>query len=93
MATPLPKSALRPSEQLAITAAGCRGRISPHLHDVNRAQVVSHKALQWQTEYGVVSFGTKDLDWVKAYERNQRTHHAQGSLVDRLERMEPMDDE
>jgi putative transposase len=43
--------------------------------------------LQWQAGYGVVSFGTKDLDWVKAYIQNQREHHAQGTAQDRLERI------
>jgi len=43
--------------------------------------------LQWQAGYGVVSFGTRDLDWVKQYIRNQREHHASGKVVDRLERI------
>ena len=29
--------------------------------------------LEWQAGYGVVSFGTKNLEWVKAYVRNQRS--------------------
>ena len=39
----------------------------------------------WQGGYGVVSFGTKDLEWVRGYIRNQREHHARGTVVDRLE--------
>jgi hypothetical protein len=39
----------------------------------------------------VVSFGTADLDWVKAYIRNQREHHAQGKVHDRLERISETD--
>jgi putative transposase len=55
-------------------------------HEIN--QVVGHRdvALQWQTGYGVVSFGTGDLEWVKAYVRNQRQHHADGKMAERLER-------
>ena len=45
------------------------------------------KALEWQAEYGIVSFGTKDLEWVKQYIRNQKQHHASGSTVDHLEWM------
>lgn len=45
------------------------------------------KALQWQSGYGVVSFGTKDLDWVIAYIRNQKEHHRAGSIQERLERI------
>jgi hypothetical protein len=37
--------------------------------------------------YGVVSFGTKDLAWVKTYVREQRRHHAQGHVHDRLEKI------
>lgn len=45
------------------------------------------KSLQWQSGYGVVSFGTKDLDWVVAYVRNQKEHHRAGSVHERLERI------
>ena len=46
----------------------------------------------WQTGYGVVSFGTRDLQWVKDYVKNQRDHHARGRFVDRLERITAMDE-
>ena len=55
-------------------------------HDVN--QKLSQKALEWQSGYGVVSFGTRDLEWVKSYVRNQRDRHARGKIEDRLERIE-----
>ncbi len=45
------------------------------------------KELQWQSGYGVVSFGTRDLDWVTAYVRNQKEHHRIGSVQARLERI------
>ena len=45
------------------------------------------KALQWQTGYGVVSFGTRDLEWVIAYIHNQREHHRRGTVTERLERI------
>ena len=45
------------------------------------------KSLQWQSGYGVVSFGTKDLDWVVAYVRNQKEHHRIGLIQERLERI------
>ena len=59
-------------------------------HETN--QRFGSKVLEWQTGYGVVSFGTKDLDWVRTYIRNQREHHARGSAVDRLERITSDDD-
>jgi putative transposase len=43
-------------------------------HYVNH-QLANRKILDWQTGYGVVSFGTKDLEWVVRYIRNQKEHH------------------
>ena len=54
-------------------------------HDVNQACGLRQKVLEWQNGYGVVSFGTRDLEWVASYVRNQREHHALGSTHERLE--------
>ncbi len=56
-------------------------------HDVNQALGRAQKVLEWQAGYGVVSFGTRDLPWVVEYVRNQREHHARGSVHERLERI------
>jgi len=56
-------------------------------HEVNQQVGRGGKVLQWQAGYGVVSFGTRDLDWVKGYVRNQREHHSQGTTFERLERV------
>ncbi len=61
-------------------------------HEVNEKLGQRSKVLQWQTGYGVVTFGTGDLDWVRAYVRNQREHHQRGSMQDRLERITQHDD-
>ncbi|MBY0309127.1 MAG: IS200/IS605 family transposase [Phycisphaerales bacterium] len=42
-------------------------------------------ALAWQTGYGVVSFGKRDLPWVVDYIKRQREHHAVSRIEDRLE--------
>ncbi|MEN6407426.1 MAG: IS200/IS605 family transposase [Thermoguttaceae bacterium] len=55
-------------------------------HEVNKQLGPHGKVIQWQAGYGVVSFGTGDLDWVKAYVRNQRKHHTEGKTFERLER-------
>lgn len=60
-------------------------------HDVNRQSSTRDKLLQWQTGYGIVSFGTKDLPWVIAYIRNQREHHAKDTAVGRLEQITQFD--
>ena len=60
-------------------------------HEANRREP-GGKVLEWQTGYGVVSFGAKDLDWVRAYIQNQEAHHSQGNAQDRLERMTRFDD-
>src|SRR5258707_10540807 len=55
-------------------------------HYVNH-QLTNRKVLDWQAGYGVVSFGTKDLEWVIRYIRNQKEHHQQGTIVERLEKI------
>jgi putative transposase len=62
-------------------------------HDVNHQGLGNAKLLEWQAGYGVVSFGTRDLDWVVEYIRNQREHHARQSIHDRLERITHDDDD
>lgn len=56
-------------------------------HEANHKLGNHGKVLEWQAGYGVVSFGTKDLPWVKAYVREQRERHARGTIVERLERV------
>jgi putative transposase len=60
-------------------------------HFVNH-HLVNRKLLEWQSKYGVVSFGAKDLPWVVEYVRNQREHHSAGSIHQRLECTEIEDD-
>ena len=54
-------------------------------HEVNHKLGERQKVLEWQSGYGVVTFGTKDLEWVKHYVRNQKEHHARGTCFARLE--------
>ncbi len=42
----------------------------------------------WQDEYGVLSFGEKNLPSVVRYIHNQKQHHADGTLVAAMERMD-----
>jgi putative transposase len=46
-----------------------------------------HHVLDWQAGYGMVSFGTRDLEWVRVYVRNQKERHAKGQVEERLERI------
>ena len=55
-------------------------------YEVNQQLGLNGKKLQWQAGYGVVSFGTRDLEWVKEYVKNQEEHHSSGRVYDRLER-------
>ena len=54
---------------------------------------VQPKALQWQRGYGIVTFGTKDLPWVVEYIKNQKEHHRNGTIFDRLEKFSDGDAE
>ena len=56
-------------------------------HFINQ-RIANRHVLDWQTGYGVVSFGTKDLPWVVSYIERQKEHHANGTIQDRLERIE-----
>lgn len=56
-------------------------------HYINN-EICNQKTLEWQSGYGVVSFGSKDTDWVVSYIRNQKAHHASGTIHDRLERID-----
>ena len=49
-------------------------------------KIANRKLLDWQGGYGVVSFGTKDLQWVIDYVKHQKEHHARGTTKERLER-------
>ena len=42
----------------------------------------------WQDEYGVLSFGEKNLSSVVRYIHNQKQHHAYGTLIAEMERMD-----
>lgn len=58
----------------------------------NSSHFVNHELsltydFKWQAEYGVVSFGGKQLDMVVKYVRNQRQHHAEGTIIPFLERV------
>ncbi|MEX2170342.1 MAG: IS200/IS605 family transposase [Pirellulales bacterium] len=61
-------------------------------HDVNQQAGRGQRVLEWQPGYGVVSFGTKDMPWVREYVRNQREHHAKDRVYDRLERITQIED-
>lgn len=52
-------------------------------HETNRH--MGRKILSWQRGYGVVSFGRRNLPWVKEYVANQREHHRKASIFPRLE--------
>jgi REP element-mobilizing transposase RayT len=62
-------------------------------HAVNQDFPALPEQFAWQGGYGVVSFGTRDLDWVVGYIRRQKEHHAKGTGIDRLERITEMEDE
>eukprot|EP00913_Durusdinium_trenchii_P035295 g33025.t1 len=59
-------------------------------HDVNTQ--LTEKLLSWQRGYGVVSFSRKNLPWVLDYIAKQKEHHAKGSAVETLERINTCDD-
>ena len=61
-------------------------------HEANEKLGQGRKVLEWQAGYGVVSFGTRNLEWVVDYIRRQKEHHAVGRLESRLERITEMEE-
>lgn len=59
-------------------------------HYINN-EICNRKVLEWQSGYGVVSFGTRNLAWVIDYIRRQKQHHHECSVQVRLERIEQCD--
>jgi putative transposase len=64
-----------------------KGGSAPYINH----EVCNRRTLEWQSGYGVVSFGAKDLAWVLRSIEQQKTQHAQGTVQDRLERMERLE--
>lgn len=56
-------------------------------HAINEAVAGQGERFAWQTGYGVVSFGTGDLQWVVQYIEKQKEHHAKNKTFDRLEQV------
>jgi hypothetical protein len=44
-------------------------------------------------EYGVISFGERQPDWVVRYVQSQALHHARGTTIPRLERIVESEDQ
>ena len=54
-------------------------------HFVNKVLGAEFK---WQNEFGVLSFGLRNLEQVTRYIENQRQHHAENTCIRGLERIE-----
>jgi putative transposase len=71
-----------PSMALSDFVARVKGSSS---HSINHELKLPYR-FEWQAEYGVVSFGAKQLDLVTDYVRNQRSRHASRQLHQLMER-------
>jgi putative transposase len=47
-----------------------------------------HAKFHWQEGYGVITFGTKNIPFVKQYIQNQKEHHQNRTLYAHLEQTE-----
>jgi putative transposase len=56
-------------------------------HYVNHIIKPDHE-FYWQVEYGVLSFGEKNLSAIVRYIHHQKQHHADGTLIAAMERMD-----
>ncbi len=61
-------------------------------HYVNHTLSPISRNFGWQAGYGVFSLGRKQLEQAVAYVDNQKSHHAQGTLISTLEEITNDDD-
>jgi putative transposase len=57
-------------------------------HEVNANFPDLERHFSWQGGYGVLTFGAKQLHFITEYIRRQKEHHAAGTIVDYLEKMD-----
>ena len=58
-------------------------------HFINHV-IKPNLAFYWQDEYGVLTFGEKNLPTVVRYIHNQKKHHAEGTIVPAMEIDSPL---
>ena len=61
-----------------------KGNSSHYVNHVVKPDFEFH----WQDEYGVLSFGERNLASVIRYIHNQKEHHAEGTLIAAMEQMD-----
>jgi len=73
-----------PKTSLAKFIGDVKGNSSHFVNYVIKPDFEFH----WQAEYGVLSFGERNLAGVVRYIHNQKQHHADGTLIAAMERMD-----
>ncbi len=76
---------IRPSLSIGDFAGQIKGTSS---HAVNLAFSDLETKFRWQEQYGVVTFGEKNLPFVTNYIEQQKVHHKTGRLYVTLEQTE-----
>lgn len=61
-------------------------------HYLNHSKLASSNKFGWQEGYGVFSLGSKQLDQAVNYVKNQKAHHANGTVINSLEQSLHQDD-
>ncbi|MDX1995647.1 MAG: IS200/IS605 family transposase [bacterium] len=57
-------------------------------HEANSASLQPQEQFRWQTGFGVVTFGAKNLPLVEDYIRRQKEHHTAGTIEPYLEKLD-----
>lgn len=60
-------------------------------HEANEMFPNQPSIFRWQTSYGLLTFGAKNLPVVLAYIANQKTHHANNTVIPYLEQTDDSD--
>ncbi len=76
---------IRPSLSVSDWVGQIKGTSS---RTVNRTFSDLDTKFQWQNDYGVLTFGAKNMQFVLSYIENQKAHHQSGALQPYLEQIE-----
>jgi putative transposase len=80
--------ALHPKTAVANWVKRCKGATS---YAVNQ-MFPNDEHFYWQGGYGVLSYGTKQIDFVVDYVKQQKEHHTNRTLNDFMERVDDEED-
>ena len=75
-----------------ITIAKLIGEIKGSTSHAMTHSIAPDTFFKWQGAYGVITIGKRSVPHVRAYNLNQKRHHADGTIISALEQHTPVDE-